>query len=87
MRLLQEFANKLKEKVLTGERALLYVLGFDFDVEHPTLIALRFMEKYHRRLLPAEVTDLDEILEWGNQITNVAWNVCLYRSGPCVLSQ
>ena len=68
--------------MLTGERALLYVLGFDFDVEHPTLIALRFMEQYHRRLLPAEVTAPDEVQEWGNQITNVAWTVCLYRWGP-----
>ena len=73
--------------MLTAERALLYVLGFDFDVEHPTLIALRFMEDYHRRLLPAHVTDNNEVQEWGNQITNIAWNVCLYRLGPCVLSQ
>lgn len=84
-----DFSHKLKEKVLLAERALLYSLGFDLELQHPTQLVLDFLQAHYNRLLPEDLRVSPA--RWGqecdqqsgpsydvmNQLSVVAWNLCL----------
>lgn len=36
----------LKEKIVFAERALVYAIGFDFDVQHPHETAVKYIEHF-----------------------------------------
>lgn len=97
--MMQEFSAKLKEKVLIAERSLLYVIGFEFQVEHPTQLALDFLQRGHTTMLPTELHVSPQ--EWAdqcqaqqgaafdvmNQLSVVAWDLCMARRAPRKLTR
>lgn len=80
-----------------AERGLLYVIGFEFDIEHPTQVVLDYMQHNYNNLLPETArvspeTWLEQCQQQAgaaydlmNQLSTVAWNLCLVRQDhPCV---
>ena len=69
---MQEFVQKLKDKVLTAERVLLYTLGADFDVSSVNKLIVDIFQATHKRTLPESVLANNAAL---NQVMQMCWNV------------
>lgn len=88
---LQEFSSQIKEKVLTGERALLYSLGFNLEVQQPTQLAIDFLQANYNIFLPADKRvssakwaqecwdQRGEAYRLINQLSSITWNLGLLR--------
>jgi len=88
---LQEFSSQIKEKVLTGERALLYSLGFNLEVQQPTQLAIDFLQANYNIFLPEDKRvssakwaqecwdQRGEAFRLINQLSSITWNLGLLR--------
>ena len=94
---LQETFLLLKQRVLIAERALLYVLGFNMEVQHASQIGVDYLQKHYNALLPKEMRVSPEVWEEQcsrqdgpsfnlmNQLCDLTWQLFLLRWVPSIL--